>query len=830
MFTQEFYMTSDLDNKTGSKFDDFFTDAEIIENNFYIDGDNTVTLKRACIYKYNEGGIDYYAVIGLNGNNSYTYYTGNTAYSGSLPYNNDDAYYYGTRSVVSGGITYNLPILNGSILAAPIGYQHPNDYPIFDNEDDLIDYCTTEPIVYTWESVEGVYGKSGHIVFSHVLDDSILTGSDISDINGVDLWLVGPTCLERLLDNCPIGEEITAFYSGDFNHLTVTKGTLSAYATIKIYAEGHVVEANLTRPGTTRGWGSGFIGFIIDEEEQAAKLVYLKEQGNLLLQPTGIYDMIVPWQDESDMNTVWVFLHGHTDDESENEDVNNEDLGTDPEYQSDIPVAGISKPAYGAYDTGFTTQYRMSTAELKALAQTFWSNTFWDDIKKFFSDPREIVTGLTLMPVIPDTGTSQEIKAGGISTGCYGLPLTDQYVFDTYGHCKVKAEKGNFLDYDPYTKVTAHLPFVGEHSLSVSDVVGRELQLKYIFDFLTGSCVAEIDVKKGGKWFPRYFFGGSCGMQIPISAEDFSRTFSSALSAGATLGSTLATIATGGLTAPLAIGAASNMLANGMNASPTVQFSSGSGSTNGMIGCKSAFLVIERPHEKVADGQQGYIGRPSFMKKKLFDCSGYTKCLKLHLDNIACTDAERVEIETLLTNGVRIETGSTTPSYTPSADTVNSAIIFLKCLSDNDVIGKTWSTSKGDSVTIESKIMFDSNFINPKFLVEGNFTDYNYCYIPQFKRFYYITDMTAKTGNMMEIQLKCDVLQSWKGDATSGILSNEAVLERQESLTNVYFSDNMYWTQADKEIKTVPFLTSENTDLVFEIPEDNFILTIAGGE
>ena len=77
--------------------------------------------------------------------------------------------------------------------------------------------------------------------------------------------------------------------------------------------------------------------------------------------------------------------------------------------------------------------------------------------------------------------------------------------------------------------------------------------------------------------------------------------------------------------------------------------------------------------------------------------------------------------------------------------------------------------------------------------------------------------------------MKVDVLQSWKGDSDVGILSNKAVIERQQSLNNAYFSDNMYWTQANKEVKTVPFTKSDGAALVFDIPADNYILTITGG-
>ena len=91
------------------------------------------------------------------------------------------------------------------------------------------------PPAYTWQSVVGVYGKSGHVVFSHVLDDSILTGSDINDLNADAFAFYGATRIDRLIANAPTGTEVTAFYSGDFNHLTVTKGELSMYVTVKMY-------------------------------------------------------------------------------------------------------------------------------------------------------------------------------------------------------------------------------------------------------------------------------------------------------------------------------------------------------------------------------------------------------------------------------------------------------------------------------------------------------------------------------------------------------------------------------------------------------------------
>ena len=682
------------------------------------------------------------------------------------------------------------------------------------NNDELIyEFLTNAlPIQYTWQSVPSVSGKNGILSLAHVADDSILTGDNITNIPLENVVLPSSASFATLMSNVPRGTRAPIVYAGNVDHLDGKRSTgmIAAYDLIlNVVTDKYTLSAF--------GAENGYLGFIIDNNNEVAKIVNIMPHTEASIQ-TG-WDLNVGSSDADDMYYTWLFIQGHMHNE-DNPEVNEADPGTDPTYQQDIAVTGITKPSYGAIDTGFSKMYRMSAAQLKSLSDFLWSNNFIDVVTKFFNDPREIIVGLSIMPVAPTTGSSEEVQAGGISTGVYGLPLTDQYVFDTYGYAEVKAEKGNFLDYNPFTKVTAHLPFVGEHSLDVNDVVGKQLTLKYIFDFLTGSCVAEIDVN--GK--PRYFFGGACGMQVPTSSEDFGRMYSSILSAGATLGGTLATIATGGLTAPLAIGAATNMLANGMNGSPTVQFSSGSGSVNGMIGCKTAFLVIEKPNEKIVGSQQGYLGRPSFMLRTLSDCSGYTKCLTVHLDNVPCTATERAEIERLLLDGVRIKSGSTTPSYTPTTAS-DHGLIFLKCTSDMDVIGKSWDEEH--TLTVEGKLLFDQDMLTPKFVLQADTLAYNYCYIPDFGRFYYVTKQLIKTGSLTEIHLQCDVLQSWK----TQILSNKAVIERSADNDNVnmYFSDNMYWTQANKEVKTVPFTKANGDELVFEIPSDNYILTIAGG-
>ena len=679
----------------------------------------------------------------------------------------------------------------------------------------------SQPVQYNWQSVASISGKNGILSLTHVRNDSLLDGGS-QTFTPEQVFVSEQSRVGRLMANVPIGTAIKAIFSG-VNFLGIRKDNATSN-TVRMVLTEHIQREIFQSSFITN---KCYIGFIMDTEQTAGRIGIFFPQYDPLTEILTGYSVNFTDTDYSETD-VYNWLLGGIDPDINDPDVNEPDAGTDPDVQPDIKITGIIKPSYGAIDTGFTTMYRMSKGELQRLSAFLWSSSFVDNVKKFFNDPREIIVGLSIMPVLPDTGETAEIKAGGISTGVYGLPLTDQYKLNTYGIIEVKAEKGNFLDYAD-TTVTAHLPFVGSHSLDVNDVMGKQLALKYIFDFLSGSCVAEIDVYDEEEWKPRYFFGGSCGIQVPTSSEDFSKMYSSILSAGATIGSALSTIATGGLTAPLLLGNASNMLANGMNGHPTVDYSSGSGSINGMIGCKTAYLVISRPKEKVADNQPSFVGKPSYITSKLNDCNGYTKCMSVHLDNLKCMDEERNNIEQSLLNGVRIETGSSLPEYELS-DSDNTAIIFLKCISDRDVIGKTWETGEGEYEVMEGKLIHETSILKPTFVIAGDVSQYNYCYIPLFDRYYYIVSNTIKEGTIEVLTLEVDVLQSWKGDSSTGILSNSAIIERQESLNNAYFTDDMYWTQSNKEVKTIPFLDSDGNELVFEIPENNYILTIAGSD
>lgn len=690
-----------------------------------------------------------------------------------------------------------------------------SDLPHFTSPSAYMAYIKNPAVNPNWYAVNSISGELGTFEFSKIAYDHINSGNatTTSDPTYIERFITS-TELTQMVKNIPIGYnpgEIV-IYSGSHppyqpgNYMRLIHDTASS-CTVVFFNSGVEFLRKTISFVTEHKY---YLSFIIDRDRLLGAMSIIDVSEN----PLSIsYNQSVLAFEASASMYAWLL----ESDDSITPEINEEtpNNGVDPWIPDDIDP--LTTPNISAIDTGFTSMFQVTKTELQNLSDFLWSDSFVDNVAKFFNDPREIIVGIAIMPVAPEVGSAMTIQAGGISTGIQGNPLTSQYkLMEDIGSVYIQKAKGNFLDYPPYTKCTVHLPFCGEHTLDVNDIMGKTLTLSYLFDFLSGSVVAAIKVDGS----TNYFFGGSCGMQVPSSSEDFGRMYSSILSAGATLGTALATVATGGMTAPLAIGAGAAMANNGMNMTPEVQHTSGSGSINGMLGNQSAYITIEIPNEKLAAHQNKFSGKMSLITSKITNCSGYIKCFKVHTDGIKATLDERKEITSYMMNGFRRETGSSLPDITP-VTTGNTVILFMKCTSEEDVMGKTWEQT---TLKLEGKMVYNQNILTPEFTIKGDISAYNYAYIPLFNRYYYIKSIVALSADAMSVKFQVDALQSFKAQ----IDECEVILERQETKTNSRMNDPEYWTVQDKQIIPKYFRTSGGNKVKFDRNNNVFILTIAG--
>lgn len=319
--------------------------------------------------------------------------------------------------------------------------------------------------------------------------------------------------------------------------------------------------------------------------------------------------------------------------------------GGDGKFDSTTDEVGIpSLPTLSATSTGFLTLFNPSAAQMRTLANYMWSGLFdIDTFRKIFADPMDCILGLSIVPVDVPSGSSAHVMVGNIDTGISMTTASSQYVEVDCGSISIEENYGAYLDYEPYTKAELYLPYIGTHAISIDDIMGRSVTIKYHVDILSGACVAY--VKCGGTVL--YSFIGQCSSSIPISGNDWTNVINGVLSIAGSVGSM---VATGGATAPME---ALNIASTAVNSmKPNIEKSGSLSGTSGLMGIQTPYLIITRPKQAIPANQNKFIGYPAFLTDYLGNLSGYTEVEQIHLEGISATGAELSEIETILKGGV----------------------------------------------------------------------------------------------------------------------------------------------------------------------------------
>lgn len=145
-------------------------------------------------------------------------------------------------------------------------------------------------------------------------------------------------------------------------------------------------------------------------------------------------------------------------------------------------------------------------------------------------------------------------------------------------------------------------------------------------------------------------------------------------------------------------------------------------------------------------------------------------------------------------------------------------ISLFKTNSENNRVVKTLTDEK----QLSGELRNQTSVLNPSIRIESadNISTYNYAYISEFGRYYYVTDIVSVRTNCWVVSLRCDVLMSYK-DEIQGL--NVILDNTQETGLSNYLSSpnwvNLVKTKTD--IKVFPSGLSE---------QGEFILITAGGD
>ena len=122
-------------------------------------------------------------------------------------------------------------------------------------------------------------------------------------------------------------------------------------------------------------------------------------------------------------------------------------------------------------------------------------------------------------------------------------------------------------------------------------------------------------------------------------------------------------------------------------------------------------------------------------------------------------------------------------------------------------------------ITLNGELKQETSIIDPEFIIAGDLDDFvgcNYCTISEFGRSYFVRDITSVRAGLVRLRCHVDVLSSFANE----ILSNRAIIRRQETDWNLYLNDGSFRVYQNPDVVTHPFPQG------FTAKE--FVLSVAG--
>lgn len=359
--------------------------------------------------------------------------------------------------------------------------------------------------------------------------------------------------------------------------------------------------------------------------------------------------------------------------------------GTGSFDNTTTPITPPAIPSVSVQDTGLYTIFSLTQAQLNDFTNYLWSDLFsLPTVTKYLNNATDHILSLHILPFNVNVGSAREIKFMGVGTGVNGLVVTNQHQHINCGSILLEEYYGSAMDYNPWTKIKAYVPYCGEIDLDPDEVMNRTISLQYTVDILTGDCYANISADDT----TLYQISGNCAMRLPVSSSNWASVLNAVKSA-VMLAAGVGSVAMGAVGAGMAsFGAATigqsykagdvagmdsglDMLRAGQSLSanrPQVGTTNSYMSTMaskssyvhtgiqtggaGFMAVQVPYLLIKRPRQQLPENFNQYVGYPAHYTRTLGNMSGFTKIIDWNPAAIPCTEGERAEIDSLLKQGV----------------------------------------------------------------------------------------------------------------------------------------------------------------------------------
>lgn len=135
-------------------------------------------------------------------------------------------------------------------------------------------------------------------------------------------------------------------------------------------------------------------------------------------------------------------------------------------------------------------------------------------------------------------------------------------------------------------------------------------------------------------------------------------------------------------------------------------------------------------------------------------------------------------------------------------------------LSEKNRIGKKLKKI----TTITGTMRQELNLLEPVFVItlKENFEGYNYLYVKELKKFFFITNKELLNSNLIKLYCHVDVLETYKTE----ILKHNCIVGRNEKSYNLYIPDSEFVLRSDVMVFTKQFPSGFNGN--------SYVLAVAG--
>lgn len=116
--------------------------------------------------------------------------------------------------------------------------------------------------------------------------------------------------------------------------------------------------------------------------------------------------------------------------------------------------------------------------------------------------------------------TAKDVILGNIDSNVLSNVILKNPIIDC-GTVTLTEEQQNVLDYSPFAKLEIYLPFIGTKELDIDVIRGKEIQLIYKVNVMSGKCLAVLQYNN----IPLYQFEGTIGEDIPFTTNTESVDF-----------------------------------------------------------------------------------------------------------------------------------------------------------------------------------------------------------------------------------------------------------------------------------------------------------------